>query len=79
MHIFVDQKFIYLIFISEFIPTMTAMLPDEFGYVLLSAAIMGFSILLVGFFFAGRVRGKVFTEEYMKKNFGSEHQQVTGN
>lgn len=57
---------------------MIGFLPNEYGYVLLSAAVMGLSVILVGFIFAGRIRGKIFTEEYMKKNYGSEHQQVTG-
>jgi hypothetical protein len=51
--------------------SVTVNLPNEYGYVLLCAAIMGFSILLVGFFIAGRVRGKIFTEAYLKQNFGS--------
>jgi hypothetical protein len=41
--------------------TITLALPNLYGYVLGSAAIMGFSILLIGFFVAGRVRGKIFT------------------
>lgn len=56
----------------------TFSLPNEYGYVLLCAAVMGFSVILVGFIFAGRARGKIFTETYMKQNFGAEHQRVTG-
>jgi hypothetical protein len=37
-------------------------LPNEYGWVLLVAAVMGFSILIVGFAFAGRVRSSIFTE-----------------
>lgn len=37
-------------------------LPDEYGYVLLCAAGMAFSVILIGFLFAGRVRGKIFSE-----------------
>lgn len=39
---------------------------------------MAFSCLLIGFFFAGMARGKVYTEKYMKENFGAEHRRVTG-
>ena len=46
------------------------MIPAGYGWVLLSAAIMSFSCLLIGFIFAGGARAKVFTEEYLKKNFG---------
>ena len=45
--------------------------PQEYGWVLLSAVIMGFSCLVVGFVFAGGARAKTFTEEYMKENFGA--------
>ena len=39
---------------------------------------MGLSILLVGFFFAGRIRNQIFTEQYLKENFGAEHRRATG-
>ena len=45
-------------------------IPAGYGWVLLSAAIMSFSCLMIGFIFAGGARKDVFTEEYMKKNFG---------
>lgn len=48
-------------------------LPALYGYVLLTSAIMGFSILLIGFFVAGRVRERVFSKEYLKANFGEQH------
>lgn len=53
-------------------------LPQEFGWVLLSAVVMGLSCLMIGFIFAGGPRGKIFSEQYMKENFGAEHQRVTG-
>jgi len=37
-------------------------LAPEYGYVLLCAVGMAFSVILIGFFFAGRIRGKVFSE-----------------
>lgn len=49
-------------------------LSDQYGWVLVCAAAMAFSLLLVGFFLPGRVRGNAFTEEYMKKHFGTQHQ-----
>lgn len=39
---------------------------------------MGFSIILIGFVFAGRVREKIYTKDYLEKNFGSEHLKLTG-
>lgn len=67
--------FIYLTFSSM---SFTVNLPPEYGWVLLCAAVMGFSIILIGFLFPGRARGKIFTETYMKQNFGAEHLRVTG-
>ena len=58
--------------------TFVLNLPAEFGWVLLTALLMGLSCILIGFFFAGRVRGQIFTQEYLKENFGAEHQRVTG-
>ncbi len=57
---------------------VTLNLPNLYGYVLLCAAIMGFEVIFIGFLIAGRARSKTFTEEYMKANFGTEHQRVTG-
>lgn len=34
-------------------------------------------MVLIGFFVAGRVRGKVFTSEFMEKNFDREHREAT--
>ena len=45
-------------------------IPQEYGWVLLSACIMGFSVIIMGFIFAHGARSKVFTEEFMKENFG---------
>lgn len=53
-------------------------LPVEYGWVLLCAALMGLSCILIGFVFAGGARAKVFTEDYLKENFGAEHLRVTG-
>jgi len=53
---------------------MSFELPDQFGWVLLCASLMAFSILLIGFFIPGRVRNNIFTEDYMKRHFGTQHQ-----
>lgn len=34
--------------------------------------------MLIGFFLPGKLRGELFNEEYMKKNFGEEHKSATG-
>jgi hypothetical protein len=48
-------------------------LPNEFGYVLLAAAILGFECLLIGSIFPGRARSQLFTEDFMKSKFGKIH------
>ena len=59
---------IYIIYIA--ISTMSAYfvlnVSTDFGWVLLTAVLMGLSCLIIGFVFAGGARGKVFTEEYLK-------------
>lgn len=52
--------------------SITLSLPNLYGWVLLSACFMGFSILIIGFFFAGRARSRIFSEAYMKENFGKQ-------
>lgn len=51
-------------------------LSSDYGWVLVCASVMAFSLILIGFFVPGRVRGSTFTEDYMKKNFGSQHQEA---
>ena len=58
--------------------SITLSLPNLYGWVLLSACLMGFSILVIGFFFAGRARSRIFSETYMKQNFGKDHLETTG-
>ncbi len=58
--------------------SITLSLPNLYGWVLLSACFMGFSILVIGFFFAGRARSRIFSEAYMKENFGKQHLETTG-
>ena len=38
--------------------------PNDYGYVLIVAVLIGLSILLIGFLAPGR--GKIFTEDFMK-------------
>ncbi len=57
---------------------LTFSLSSDYGYVLLASVLLAFELLLIGFLFPGRVRGEVFTEEYMKKNFGEDHRAATG-
>ena len=45
----------------------------DYGYVLLVGALIAFEILLIAFIFPGRVREEVFTEDFMRKNFGEIH------
>ena len=39
---------------------------QEYGWVLLCACLMGFTVIIMGFIFAHGARSKVFTEEFMK-------------
>jgi hypothetical protein len=57
---------------------MESLLSQDYGWVLLVASLMGFSILVIGFLFPGRARSGIFTETFMKENFGSEHLKTTG-
>lgn len=57
---------------------MTFVLPNNYGYVLIVASLIALEIVLIGFLFPGRVREAVFTEEFMKQNFGAEHKTATG-
>jgi len=59
--------------------TITITFPPEYPYVMLSSLLIGFLCLLFGFMVAGRKRGQIFTEEYMKKNFLKEHMEAFPN
>ena len=52
---------------------MITTIPDTYGYVLLVATLKAFELLAVGFIVPGMKRGKVFTKEFMDKNFLEEH------
>jgi uncharacterized membrane protein YecN with MAPEG domain len=52
--------------------------PDTYGYVLLVAVIIAFEIILIGFLFPGRTRGRVFNKEFLEKHFGEEHKNAVG-
>jgi hypothetical protein len=51
----------------------TFTISTDYGYVLLVGALIAFEILLIGFIFPGRVREEVFSEDFMRKNFGEIH------
>ncbi|KAL4510648.1 hypothetical protein ABPG72_004802 [Tetrahymena utriculariae] len=51
---------------------------DHFQLAVLSAIIYSFQMILIGFVVPGKVRGKIFTEEFMRENFGKEHLENTG-
>ena len=44
-------------------------LTSHFGWVLLTAAVLAMECVLIGMLLAGGARRKVFTEEFMKRNF----------
>lgn len=51
---------------------------DTFYLALLSAVIYSFEMIVIGFAFPGRIRGKVFTKQFMQTHFGEEHMTATG-
>lgn len=53
---------------------MTFDLGSEYGWVIFAALAIILECFMVGGSI-GRVRGKVFTEEFMQKNFGDEHKK----
>lgn len=58
--------------------TLNWTLPSEYGYVLIVGVVLAFEVLLIGFLFPGKIRGEIFTEEFMKTNFGDEHKTKIG-
>lgn len=56
--------------------TVVFSMPDTYGYVLLVAVIISLEIIVIGFAFPGRARGKFFTKEFMEQHFGEEHKQA---
>jgi hypothetical protein len=50
----------------------------EFGYALITAVLVGFECILIGFLFAGRVRGKVFNKKFLTDNFSTSLDNFRG-
>lgn len=44
---------------------------------MLSAVILAFECIIIGFVVPGRIRGKVFTKEFLKHNFDEIHYDNT--
>lgn len=53
------------------------LLPANYGIPMLSAVLLGFECIMIGFLFPGRVRGKVFTKDFLKANFAEIHHDST--
>lgn len=53
-------------------------LPENYGFVLLSAVAVALQCYLVGFTIAQGKRRKYFNEEFLQKNFGEEHKKAYG-
>ena len=56
----------------------TIQVPEGYEYVLFTALIMSIECLFVGFLVAGKARMKIFNKEYLKDNFGPEHEKTFG-
>ena len=50
-------------------------LPEEYAWVALTAGLLSFEILLIGFFFPSKIRGKIFNKQFMEENFGKMHME----
>ena len=48
---------------------MIVHIAPEFGYALITAVLVGFECVLIGFFFPGRLRSKVFNKKYLEENY----------
>jgi hypothetical protein len=58
--------------------TITLELDEYFGLSLVAGLVVGFQCIMFGFMFPGRVRGKVFTPQFLEQ-FKDAHQQAFGN
>lgn len=54
----------------------TIEIPKGYENVLLTAFILSLECVLIGFFVAGRARGKIFSKQFMEENFGEEHKKA---
>lgn len=52
---------------------MVLNIDPNFGLAALSASLLAFETIMIGFLFPGRLRSKIFTKEFLKDNFGEEH------
>ena len=60
------------------VTTVTINLSSNYGYVLLVGVLLALEIIFIGFLVAGKARGQIFTEEFMKEHFGEQHKEATG-
>lgn len=56
----------------------TISLSSEYGYLIISLVLVCIHYIFVMFFFVGRARGKVFTKEFMERNFNEVHRHELG-
>lgn len=56
---------------TNIIITMILNIAPEFGYALITAVLVGFECLLIGFLFPGRLRSKIFSKKYLEENFSN--------
>ena len=58
--------------------SISIVLPDNYGYVLLLAITFVFEYTMVGFIVGGGSRKHAFNEKWMDVNFGEEHRKAFG-
>ena len=52
-------------------------LPEDYGYVLLTALTLAFECTMIGFVIGGGSR-KLFNQNWMDANFGKDHKEAFG-
>ena len=55
---------------------MQLILPESYNYVLWVGLFVALQCFFTGFIVAGKKRGKIFTPEFLEKNFGEEHRKA---
>jgi len=56
---------------------MSVTLSPNYGYTIISAALIGFECIMIGFLVPGRLRWKIYPKMYMEKNHGEMHFEAT--
>lgn len=64
--------------LEQAITTLSLSIPQAYGYVIIVAAVLALEVICIGFLYPGRLRSKVFSKDFLAKNFGEEHKKTIG-